>query len=218
MSTLAIFDLDETLLAGDSDYQWGLFLVEKGVLERAEYDARVRAFYELYRSGRLSATEFLDFKMYPLADFTREQLDAWHAEFLRKRIAPMVRPGAWALLDRHRQDTRVIVTGTNEFVTGPIAEHLRVPALIATTLEVVNGRFTGRGCGTPCFREGKIVRLEEWLASCGRQLSDYGESWFYTDSINDLPLLSRVTHPVAVHPDDRLRAHALSAGWRVLAI
>jgi HAD superfamily hydrolase (TIGR01490 family) len=218
MSTLAIFDLDETLLAGDSDYQWGLFLVEKGVLERGAYDARVREFYDLYRSGRLTAAEFLDFKMYPLADFTREQLDAWHAEFLRRRIAPMVRPGAWALLDRHRQDTRVIVTGTNEFVTAPIAALLRVPTLIATKLEVVNGRFTGRGCGTPCFREGKIVRLEEWLRSRNQQFSDFDETWFYTDSINDLPLLSRVTHPIAVHPDDRLRAHALAAGWRIVAL
>jgi HAD superfamily hydrolase (TIGR01490 family) len=218
MTPLALFDLDETLLAGDSDYEWGQFLVERGVLDRATYEARNKEFYDRYRAGTLDLAEFLDFQLTPLSWFTRAQLDAWHAEFMTAKILPMIRPGARALLERHRDNERVIITATNAFVTGPIAAALGVPHLIATELETVNGRFTGHARGTPCFREGKVARLEQWLAARGRTLADVGESWFYSDSANDLPLLSRVTHPVAVHPDDRLRAHALDANWPILSL
>ena len=218
MTSLALFDLDETLLAGDSDYEWGQFLVERGVLDRATYEARNKEFYDRYKAGTLDLAEFLDFQLTPLSWFSRDQLDAWHAAFMTAKILPMIRPGARALLERHRDGERVIITATNAFVTGPIAAALGVPHLIATELETVDGRFTGHARGTPCFREGKVAKLEQWLAVRGQRLADVGETWFYSDSANDLPLLSLVTHPVAVHPDDRLRAHALAAGWPILTL
>ena len=216
--TLALFDLDETLLAGDSDYEWGQFLIDRGILDRSTYEARNRDFYERYRAGTLVLEEFLDFQLKPLSWFPRTQLDAWHREFMEAKILPIVRPGARELLGRHRDDVRVIVTATNRFVTGPIAEALGVPDLVATDLESIDGRFTGRAFGTPCFREGKVVRLDEWLAARGERLADYERSFFYSDSMNDLPLLLTVTDPVTVQPDDRLRAHAERAGWPIIAL
>ena len=216
--SLALFDLDETLLAGDSDYEWGLFLLDTGVLDRATYEARNKEFYDKYRTGTLNLEEFLDFQLTPLSWFSRAELDAWHAQFMASKILPIIRPGARALLDRHRDAVQVIITATNRFVTGPIAAALGVPNLLATNLEEIDGRFTGRASGTPCFREGKVTRLEEWLASRGERLADYDESWFYSDSANDLPLLSLVTNPVAVHPDERLRAHAADRGWPVMSL
>ena len=216
--TLALFDLDETLIAGDSDYEWGLHLVGLGVVDRDTYEAKNQEFYDRYRAGTLVLQDFLDFQLYPLSRFSRAQLDAWHADFLASRILPMVRPGARALLDRHRDAERVIVTATNRFVTEPIAAALGIHTLLATELEQDDGRFTGRAAGTPCFREGKVARLHEWLAGRGERLADYAESWFYTDSANDIPLLSEVTHPVAVHPDDRLRAYATGHGWPILSL
>jgi HAD superfamily hydrolase (TIGR01490 family) len=218
MKRLALFDLDETLLAGDSDYQWGQMLIDVGVVDRATYEARNLEFYERYKAGVLDLSEFLAFQLKPLADHSRAQLDAWHEQFMASKVLPMIRPGARALVDRFRDDVRVIITATNRFVTGPIAEALGVPNLLATDLEEVDGRFTGRARGTPCFREGKVKRLEEWLTLRSERLSDYGESWFYTDSINDLPLLQLVTHPVAAHPDARLRAHAEAQGWAVITL
>lgn len=218
MASLALFDLDETLLACDSDYEWGQFLVDRGVLDRAMYESRNREFYDRYRAGTLDLAEFLEFQLKPLSWFSRVQLDAWHAEFMTAKILPRIRPGARALLDRHRESERVIITATNAFVTGPIAAFLGVPHLIATELETEDGRFTGRALGTPCFREGKVTKLEQWLGSRGERLEAFNESWFYSDSANDIPLLSRVTHPVAVHPDDRLRAHAAASGWPILML
>jgi len=218
MTSLALFDLDETLLAGDSDYEWGQFLVERGVLDRATYESRNKEFYDRYKAGTLDLAEFLDFQLKPLSWFSRAQLDAWHAAFMTAKVLPMIRPGARALLERHRGGDRVIITATNAFVTGPIAAALGVPHLIATELETVDGHFTGHARGTPCFREGKVAKLEQWLAARGQRLADVGETWFYSDSANDLPLLSLVAHPVAVHPDDRLRAHALAAGWPILTL
>ena len=216
--TLALFDLDETLIAGDSDYEWGLHLVALGVVDRATYEAKNHEFYDRYRAGTLVLQDFLDFQLYPLSQFSRAQLDAWHADFLASRILPMVRPGARALLDRHRGAERLIVTATNRFVTAPIAAALGISNVLATELEQDNGRFTGRAIGTPCFREGKVTRLREWLAARGERLEDYEESWFYSDSANDIPLLSIVTNPVAVHPDPRLRAHADAQGWPILSL
>ena len=216
--TLALFDLDETLIAGDSDYEWGLHLVSLGVVDRDTYEAKNQEFYDRYRAGTLVLQDFLDFQLYPLSQFSRAQLDEWHAGFLASRILPKIRPGARALLDRHRDAERLIVTATNRFVTAPIAAALGITNLLATELEQEDGRFTGRAAGTPCFREGKVVRLHEWLAGRGERLSNYAESWFYSDSANDIPLLSEVTNPVAVHPDERLRAHAAGHGWPILSL
>lgn len=215
---LALFDLDNTLLAGDSDFEWAQFLIDKGVLDREVYAARNEAFYRQYKAGTLDIHEFLDFQLKPLSRHPRRQLEAWHAEFMRERILPMVAPGAPALLARHADATRIIITATNRFVTAPIARHLGVEHLIATEPEENGGEFTGRVSGTPSFREGKVSRLEEWLNARGMTWSDVAESWFYSDSLNDLPLLERVTHPVAVDPDDTLRAHALARGWPVISL
>ena len=216
MKRLALFDLDDTLLDGDSDYQWGQMLIDVGVLERSTYEQRNREFYEKYRAGVLDLSEFLAFQLQPLASVTRWQLDRWHAEFMKTKILPMVRLGARSLIADHADDVRVMITATNRFITGPIASALGIETLLATELEEKDGRFTGRERGMPCYREGKVTRLEEWLGERGERLTDYGESWFYTDSINDLPLLQRVTHPVAVHPDPKLRAHAVAQGWQIL--
>ncbi|MEI6666708.1 MAG: HAD family hydrolase [Acidobacteriota bacterium] len=218
MKRLALFDLDETLLSGDSDYEWGQTLIEAGILDRASYEARNLEFYERYKAGVLNLSEFLAFQLTPLAAYPRPQLEAWHRQFMTSKVLPMIRPGARALVERYRDAVTVIITATNRFITAPIAAALGVPYLIATDLEEIDGRFTGRESGTPCFREGKVTRLDEWLASRGERLSDYTESWFYTDSINDLPLLERVTHPVAAHPDARLRALAEARGWPVVSL
>jgi HAD superfamily hydrolase (TIGR01490 family) len=215
---LALFDLDNTLLAGDSDFEWAQFLIEQGVLDREVHEARNQAFYDQYKAGTLDIHEFLEFQLKPLSRHPRAQLDAWHAEFMRRKVLPMVAPGTPALLERHRGHVRVIVTATNSFVTGPIARHLGIPDLIATEPEEAQGEFTGGVVGTPSFKEGKVRRLEEWLAGQGKTWSDVEESWFYSDSLNDLPLLERVHHPVAVDPDDVLRTHASAAGWPVISL
>jgi HAD superfamily hydrolase (TIGR01490 family) len=216
-SRLALFDLDNTLLAGDSDFEWAQFLIEQGVLDREVYEARNQEFYDRYRAGTLDIFEFLDFQLKPLARHPRAQLDAWHREFMATRIRPLVRPAATALIERHRGDLCVLVTATNSFVTAPIAALFGIEHLIATEPEEIDGRYTGRVSGTPSFREGKVQRLESWLATRGANLQQF-ESWFYSDSLNDLPLLERVTHPVAVDPDDTLRAHAVKRGWPVMSL
>jgi HAD superfamily hydrolase (TIGR01490 family) len=215
---LALFDLDNTLLAGDSDYEWAQFLIEEGVLERETYEARNREFYEQYKAGVLDIREFLDFQLKPLAQYPRETLDAWHRGFMAKKILPIISDAARALIARHRGDLRVIVTATNRFVTAPIAEALGVEHLVATDPEERDGCFTGGVSGEPCFREGKLVRLDHWLAERGTSLEAFEESWFYSDSVNDLPLLERVTHPVAVDPDPRLEARARALGWPILTL
>ncbi len=218
MKTLALFDLDDTLVAGDSDYLWGQFLVEQGVADRGEYESKNREFNERYRAGTLNLDDYLGFQLVPLARFSRAQLDSWHAQFLSSRIIPIIRPGARALIARHAGAVQIMITATNRFVTEPIARALGIPNLLATELEEIDGRFTGRARGTPCFKEGKVRRLEEWLAGRGESLADYDESWFYTDSINDLPLLLRVTHPVVAHPDGRLEAEAAARHWPVISL
>jgi HAD superfamily hydrolase (TIGR01490 family) len=218
MTRLALFDLDHTLLAGDSDYEWAQFLIDKELLDRATYEARNLAFYEQYRAGTLDIHEFLDFQLGPLARHPRRVLETWHAEFMERRVRPMIRDSARALLARHAGDLRVVVTATNSFVTAPIARELGVEHLIATEPEQRDGEYTGGVAGTPAFREGKVTRLRDWLAARGESLESFDESWFYSDSINDLPLLSEVSRPVAVDPDERLRAHARSRGWPVISL
>lgn len=217
---LALFDLDNTLLAGDSDFEWAQFLIGEGVLDQEVYEARNQEFYDQYKAGTLDIHEFLDFQLKPLSRHPRTQLDAWHARFMAERIVPIMLPRARDLLARHRGEghTLAIVTATNRFVTAPIARAFEVSHLIATEPEEQDGAFTGRPHGTPSFREGKITRLEEWLAAQGKTWANVEESWFYSDSLNDLPLLARVTHPVAVDPDPTLRAHAETHGWPVLTL
>ena len=213
---LVLFDLDNTLLAGDSDYEWAQYLIDRGVLEREHYEARNNEFYEQYKAGVLDIYEFLDFQLKPLAQYPRSTLDAWHRGFMQERILPIIGAGTRALIARHRADTCVIITATNSFVTAPIARELGVEHLIATVPEECAGRFTGRVKGTPCFREGKVACLQAWLAQRALSLEAFEQSWFYSDSANDLPLLERVTHPVAVDPDERLEAAARAQGWPIL--
>jgi HAD superfamily hydrolase (TIGR01490 family) len=215
---LALFDLDNTLLAGDSDFEWAQFLIDQGVLDREVYAARNQRFYNQYKAGTLDIHEFLDFQLKPLARHPRAQLDAWHREFMATRVTPMIAPGTAALLKRHAAEVCMIVTATNSFVTAPIARLLGVAHLIATEPEQNGGEFSGRVAGTPSFREGKVARLEQWLAEQGKSWADVAESWFYSDSLNDLPLLARVHHPVAVDPDATLREHAEARGWPVISL
>ncbi len=217
MKKLALFDLDNTLLEGDSDYEWAQFLIEEGVLKADEYHARNDWFYERYKDGTLDIHEFLEFQLAPIARRPRAQLDDWHARFMQRRIRPIILPKAPDLLAQHAGALTAIVTATNRFITQPIATELGVPHLLATDIEEIDGVFTGKPRGTPTFREGKIARVNEWLAEKGTRLADY-ESWFYSDSLNDLPLLELVTHPVAVDPDPTLRAKAEERGWPIISL
>ena len=220
MKNLALFDLDNTLLACDSDYEWGQYLVDRGVLSRTEYEAQNAAFYEQYKAGTLDIHEFLGFALRPLAEHTPEDLERWHADFMAARIRPAMGAPAKALVRRHLDagDLCAVVTATNSFVTGPIAREFGVPHLVATEPERVAGRFTGRVAGVPCFKDGKIARVEAWLADQGHRLQDFAQSTFYSDSRNDLPLLERVTRPVAVDPDEVLAAEAGRRGWPVISL
>lgn len=215
--TLAIFDLDNTLLGGDSDYLWGNYLVEKGLVDGAYYERENQRFYDEYRSGRLDIYEFLDFSLRPLAETPIAQLRALREQFMREKIEPIILPAARKLLDHHRQRGHLllIITATNQFVTAPIAAALGVEHLLATDPEMIDGRYTGRVAGVPTFREGKVQRLTEWLQRHGHHLAD---AWFYSDSHNDLPLLELVTNPVAVDPDETLRVHAEAKGWPVISL
>ena len=215
---LALFDLDNTLLSGDSDFEWAQFLIEQGVLDREVYEARNQRFYDQYKAGTLDIYEFLDFQLKPLSRHPRAVLDAWHREFMARKIKPLIRDSARALVERHREDMRVVITATNSFVTAPIAREFGIGNLIATEPEQRDGEFTGNTVEVPCFREGKITRLESWLAQQSMTMDSFDESWFYSDSLNDLPLLARVTHPVAVDPDVTLRAHAEKLGWPIISL
>jgi HAD superfamily hydrolase (TIGR01490 family) len=215
---LALFDLDNTLLAGDSDYAWADYLMDAGVIERAAYEERNRWFLAEYERGTIRMEDWLSFQLSPLAGRPRAELDRWHAEFMRAKVAPLILPRGRELLRRHAGDLRVIVTATNRFITAPIARELGVEHLIASEIEMAGDAPTGRPLGLPSFAAGKVTRLEEWLSSRGQCLADFAESWFYSDSHNDLPLLERVTHPVAVDPDARLRARARERGWPVISL
>ncbi len=212
--SLALFDLDNTLLAGDSDYLWGCFLVEKGLVDKELYEEANERFYRQYAEGELDIHEFLKFALTPLAKLDADLLASLQQEFVQAKIQPIMNQAGKDLIAKHRHDGDhpVIITATNSFVTGPIAEAFGVPDLIATEPEKVSGRYTGEVDGTPCFQEGKIERLRAWL-----QISkmDLDGSWFYSDSHNDLPLLEEVTHPVAVDPDEQLRQIANERGWPI---
>ena len=212
---LALFDLDNTLLSGDSDFEWAQFLIGKGVLDREVHEARNIEFFEQYKAGTLDIHAFLDFQLAPLSRHSRSELDTWHGEFLATRIRPLISTTARDLVAKHAAngDLLAIVTATNSFVTGPIAREFNIPHLIATIPAQENGRFTGQPRGMPSFREGKIVRVDAWLESLGLWLGGFEQSWFYSDSHNDLPLLERVTNPVAVDADATLAEAAARRGW-----
>ena len=217
---LALFDLDNTLLQGDSDYEWGQFLIDRGVLDRADYEARNDAFFAQYKAGTLDIDAYLRFALETLARFSRTELECWRADFMATRIRPMIGRPAIDLVRRHIDagDLCAVVTATNSFVTQPISLEFGVTHLLATEPEKADGRFTGRVTGTPCFREGKIVRVKAWLAGLGHVLEDFAQSTFYSDSQNDLPLLSLVKQPVAVDPDATLAAEAARRGWPVISL
>ncbi|MGO3277785.1 HAD family hydrolase, partial [Halomonas sp.] len=211
--SLAIFDLDNTLLSTDSDHAWGEFLLEQGVVDPIAYHEANERFMADYNAGKLDMAAFLEVALKPLADNLPEQLSAWHQQFMVSKIEPHILPKAEELLARHRTqgDTLLIITATNRFITAPIAERLGVDNLIAVNPEVKEGRYTGRVSGIPSFREGKVTRLNQWLEH--QDISMDG-AWFYSDSHNDLPLLEKVDHPVAVDPDDTLRQVAEERQWR----
>lgn len=215
--TLALFDLDNTLLAGDSDHAWGEFLVDEGLVDQDEYRRANDRFYQQYLNGELDIFQYQRFTLEPLSRHNMDELLSWRARFVDTRVRPMLQERAHALVEKHRRQghTLVIITATNRFVTEPIAGLLGIEHLIATEPEIVNGRFTGEVAGVPSFREGKVTRLQEWLDQHGQNLEG---AWFYSDSHNDLPLLQSVSHPVAVDPDPVLEQHAREAGWPVISL
>jgi HAD superfamily hydrolase (TIGR01490 family) len=217
---LALFDLDNTLLAGDSDFQWGQFLMEEGLLDRELHEAKNIQFYEDYKQGVLDINAFLDFQLKPLSRHPRAQLDALHLRYMEKKIRPMITEKSLALVEKHRAngDLLLIITATNSFVTTPIAQAFGIENLIGTTPEEINGEFTGRVSGTPSFQQGKITRLNEWLSARKHTLTDFKASWFYSDSHNDLPLMKLVDHPVAVDPDETLKAYAKDKAWPIISL
>lgn len=215
--TLALFDLDNTLLAGDSDHAWSQFLIDEGLVDADTVREAADRFYADYQAGQLDIQQYLAFALAFLADKDPDQLARLHRRFMDHKIEPILLEPAQHLLDEHRRagHTLMIITATNAFVTRPIADRLGVEHLIASDAEQLDGRYTGRPAGTPSYREGKVQRLRDWLAGHHETLDD---AWFYSDSHNDLPLLSLVDHPVAVDPDDTLRAHAEHHGWPIISL
>ena len=213
--TLAIFDLDHTLLNGDSDYLWGEYMVENKIVDEQEYRQRNLVFYEDYQRGDLDNDRYLEFSLAPLTRYSLEELYRWRADYVENWIKPIVVAGAEELLDRHRaQDHELlIISATNLFITEPIAALLGVATILSTEPEIVDNRYTGRYLGTPTYQEGKVIVLHEWLRRTGHTLEG---SYFYSDSINDLALLEQVDNPVTVHPDDELKAIAESRNWKII--
>jgi len=213
---LALFDLDNTLLADDSDFLWGCFLVDNGLVDKATYDAANQRFYDEYKKGTLDIFEFLAFSLKPLTQFSREKLNELHQAFMQKHIIPAMTEKGKAQIQLHREkgDYTLIITATNSFVTGPIAKAFKVDELIATEPEIIDGKYTGKVAGTPCFQEGKITRLKQWLENTSHDLEN---STFYSDSHNDLALLELVENPVAVDPDQQLLTTARKQNWPVIS-
>lgn len=212
---LALFDLDNTLLAGDSDYNWSLFLIGEGLLDAKTHHDRNEQFYQDYKNGNLDIVAFLKFQLQPLAQHPKKFLDELHLKYMEKVIRPMMTQKAQALVDQHKAagDLCVVITATNSFVTKPIATAYGIEHLIGTDPEMVNGEYTGGVSGVPSFQEGKVTRINAWLAERGKKLADFEKSYFYSDSHNDLPLMKLVTNPVAVDPDEKLTAFAKVQNW-----
>ena len=215
--SLAIFDLDNTLLAGDSDHLWGEYLIEQGLVEGVSYKSENDKFYQDYVNGSLDIEAFLHFSLQPLTQLPISQLKALRQTFITEKIDPIILPAAKSLIDQHRAQghSLLIITATNNFVTEPIAAKLNIPHLLATEAELGPDGYTGKFVGEACFQEGKVINLSRWLES---NPHDMKESWFYSDSFNDIPLLNKVSYPIAVDPDDRLRAHATLQKWKIISL
>ncbi len=214
---LAIFDLDNTLLAGDSDYLWGQFLVTQGLVDGPAYTRQNQRFYTDYQAGRLDIRAFIRFSLGHLAAHEMADLKRLRNRFIEECIRPIIAAGTRALLDHHRRqgDQLLIITATNRFVTEPIAQLLGIEELLATDPEIIDGRFTGELVGTPCFQDGKVQRLRQWLAARDQS---YELTSFYSDSANDMPLLEIVDAPYAVDPCPRLRALATARAWPIISL
>jgi HAD superfamily hydrolase (TIGR01490 family) len=224
MTQLALFDLDNTLLPFDSDYEWGQFLVRQGVVDGIDYAQKNEQFYADYKLGKLDIDAFLRFALKPLSQHPRAQLQQWHDAFMAEVIVGKLHPAAIALVKRHQDagDLCCVVTATNSFVTRPIVNAFGITHLVATEPATINNEatqmFTGAVYGIPSFREGKIQRVRDWLASLGHTMDRMEKSYFYSDSLNDLPLLEVVSHPIATNPDPRLRAEAEKRQWPILEL
>jgi len=214
---LALFDLDNTLLAGDSDYLWGEFLTEQGIVDAELYARENQRFYDEYKKGTLDIYEFQEFSQQPLVQNPIEKMQNLREQFLKEKIKPIMSPASFELIKEHRDqgDTLVIITATNSFITRPITTSFGIEHLIATEPEVVNGQYTGKIAGIPCFQEGKVKRLDQWMKEHKQNLKD---SWFYSDSHNDLPLLLEAENPVAVDADEKLLEHAKKFNWKIMSL
>jgi len=217
---LALFDLDNTLLNGDSDFEWSQFLIRIGVLDGELFAAQNLKFYEQYQAGTLDIFEFLDFQLKPLSRHPRSTLDTWHQQFMTESIMPMVTQASRDLVAQHQAagDVCLIITATNSFVTAPIAKVFGIEHLIATEPEQKSGEFTGAVAGVPSFKAGKIIRLNDWLSERGWTLDSFTDTTFYSDSHNDLPLMKLVRHPIAANPDETLQAYAVQHGWPIVSL
>ena len=214
---LAIFDLDNTLIGNDSDFLWGEFLVSRGYVDADEFAAQNAQFYEDYKSGNLDIIAYLKFALAPLSQQNMQTLNEWHNDFMQHFIEPIVLPKALALVDKHRQagDRLLIITATNSFITRPIGERYGITELLGSDGEIIDNRYTGEVDGTPTFQEGKVTRLNEWLKKENETLED---SYFYSDSHNDLPLLKIVDNPIVVDADGKLLAHAKENNWPSISL
>ena len=217
---IALFDLDFTLLGGDATYEWIHFLIRQGAVERANYEAQLEQYYHDYAAGTLDIHDFLRFDFSALASHPRTRLEEWRERYLVQSIAPIILPKARELIASHkaRGHLTAIVTAANSFVTTPIARMLGVEHLLASVPECIEGEFTGKIAGIPCFHEGKVIKLDAWLADRGKALSDYAESYFYGDSQSDVPLMEKVTNPVAVGTDEALGRLARTRGWPIISL
>ena len=214
---LALFDLDRTLLDGDSDFEWGEFLVRKKLVDEEEYAEANSYFYEEYKRGTLDIAEYSAFSFKPLSVRSREELNALHAEFMQEVILPLVRSKSQTTIDKHheRGDTSIIITATNSFITQPISDYFGIQHLLATEPKMVNGNYTTEIDGTPCFQTGKVIRLKQWMKEHKESLEG---SYFYSDSINDLPLLEAVDTPIIVDPDETLKAVGEERNWDIISL
>ena len=214
---LAIFDLDNTLIAGDSDHSWGQFLVDQNIVDRQLYKKMNDKFYADYESGCLDIFAYLEFSVEPLTQFSLQELDILHQQFMRDIIEPMKLDQAETLINHHRQagDRVLVITSTNRFIVEPICKSLGINEIIATDLQIIDGKYTGKVDGTPTFKEGKVERFNQWLRE---QNTNNEGSYFYSDSINDMPMLLEVAYPIAVDPDPALRKEAESRHWEIISL
>ena len=214
---LILFDLDNTLLAGDSDYLWGVFLAEQGIVDSDYYEKENQRFYDEYKQGTLDIYEFLTFSFKALTENDTDTLRSLQQQFLEEKIQPIMNNASFELIEKHNHEdnTLAVITATNSFVTAPIVQAFGIEHLLATEPEIIAGKYTGKVAGIPCFQDGKVKRLETWMKEHHLDLQD---SWFYSDSHNDLALLKQVDNPVAVDPDEKLEEYAKQQGWPIISL